>query len=225
MAMEMDERFLEAMRKTELIRVPQRRLSTFGSTTMQYYVVTELAEQMSAVRDGTVLAERPRIVTPYYLLHVEGFSEDAKRFLGMMAQQNPHEPGIFYSYKNEPHSMSIVSEPLGVVVGNLSARLEAEDRPLSAIVKGVEDVWDLAVMMFIYDLTRRAVGGNYADFQRRGRFQTDNSGVPAAAHQQREMLFAVVREDRSRASELVTELNRWGLYQEYEDRFLSLFKR
>lgn len=223
--MDMDERVLEAMQKTELIRAPKRRLSTFGSTTMEYYVVTELTEQMSAVRDGKVLAERPRIVTPYYLLHVEGFSEGARHFLGLMAQQNPHEPGIFYSYKNEPLSMNVVSEPLGMVVGNLSARLESEDRPLSAIIRGVEDVWDLAVMMFIYDLTRRAAGGNYADFQRHGLLNMDESGLPAAARQQIELLFAIVREDRSRASELVTELNRWGVYQEYEDRFLALFKR
>ena len=223
--MDMEERIVEAMQKTELIRAPQRRLSTFGSTTMEYFVVTELTEQMSAVRDGKVLAERPRIVTPYYLLNVDGFSEGARRFLGMMAQHNPHEPGIFYSYRNEPHSMNIVSEPLGVVVGNLNARLEAEDRPLSAIIRGVEDVWDLAVMMFIYDLTRRAAGGNYSDFQRHGMLNMDESGVPAAARQQIELLFAIVREDRSRASELVTELNRWGLYQEYEDRFLAVFKR
>ena len=142
-----------------------------------------------------------------------------------MAQQNPHEAGILYTYRNEPHSMNVVSEPLGVVVGNLSARLESEDRPLSAIIRGVEDVWDLAVMMFIYDLTRRAAGGNYADFQRHGLLNTDESGLPAAARQQIELLFAVAREDRSRASELVTELNRWGVYQEYEDRFLSLFRR
>jgi hypothetical protein len=223
--MDIDDRIQEAMQKTELIRAPKRRLATFGSTTMEYYVVTELTEQMSAVRDGQVLAERPRIVTPYYLLHVEGFSESARRFLGIMAQQNPHEAGIFYTYKNEPHSMNVVSEPLGVVVGNLSARLESEDRPLSAIMRGVEDVWDLAVMMFIYDLTRRAAGGNYADFQRHGLLNMDESGLPAAARRQIELLFAVAREDRSRASELVTELNRWGVYQEYEDRFLALFKR
>lgn len=223
--MEMDERIAEAMQKTEIIRVPQSRLSTFGSTTIDYYVVCDLSEQMSAVRDGRVLAERPRIVTPYYLLHVEGFSEDAKRYLGMMAQQNPHEPGIFYTYRNEPHSMNVVSEPLGVVVGNLSAQLDEENRGLSAIIRGVEDVWDLAVMMFIYDLTRRAAGGNYADFRSHGLLDVDASGVPAAARQQIEMLFAIVREDRSRASELVTELNRWGVYQEYEDRFLRLFRR
>ncbi len=223
--MEMDERIREAMQKTELIRPPTRRLATFGSTTVDYYVVTDLSEGMSVVRDGRVLAERPRIVTPFYLLRVEGFSEGARRYLSLMAEEGAHEPGIFYTYKNEPHSMNIVSEPLGVVLGNLTARLNSEDRPLSAVIRGVEDVWDLAVMMFIYDLTRRAVGGNVADFRRRGLLSTDASGVPAAARQEIEELFAAVRADRSRASELVTELNRWGVYQEYEDRFLALFKR
>lgn len=223
--MDMDERIREAMQKTELVRPPARRLATFGSTTMDYYVVTDLSEEMSVVREGKVLAERPRIVTPYYLLRVEGFSEGARRYLGMMAEEHAHEPGIFYTYRNEPHSMNIVSEPIGVVLGNLTSRLDAEDRPLSAVIRGVEDVWDLAVMMFIYDLTRRAVGGNVADFRRRGLLDTDASGVPAAARQEIEALFAIVRADRSRASELVTELNRWGLYQEYEDRFLSLFRK
>ena len=211
--------------KTELVRPPRQRLATFGSTTIDYYVVTDMGESISVVRDGVVHAERPRIVTPYYLLHLEGFSDNARAYLGMMAEANPNEPGIFYSYRNEPSSMNVVSEPLGIVLGNLSSRLDAEGNPLSAIVQGTEDMWDLAVMMFIYDLTRRAAGGNYADFQRRGLLNMDGAGVPAAARQHIEMLFAVAREDRSRASELVTELNRWGVYQEYEDRFLALFKR
>ena len=223
--MEMEDRIREAMLRTELVRSPRRRLSTFGNTTVDYYVVTELAEGMSAVRDGKVLAERPRIVTPYYLLHVEGFSEGARGYLEMMAHEHPGEPGIFYTYRNEPGSMNVVSEPVAVVLGNLTSRLDAEDSPLSAVIKGVEDVWDLAVMMFVYDLTRRAVGGHVADFQRRGLLDTDSSGVPNAARQQIEMLVAVVREERSRASDLVTELKRWGVYEEYEDRFLSLFKK
>jgi len=223
--MDMDDRIREAMQKTELVRPPARRLATFGSTTMDYYVVTDLSEEMSVVRDGKVLAERPRIVTPYYLLRVEGFSEGARRYLVMMAEEHAHEPGIFYTYRNEPHSMNIVSEPIGVVLGNLTSRLDVEDKPLSAVIRGVEDVCDLAVMMFIYDLTRRAVGGNVADFRRRGLLDTDSSGVPAAARQEIEALVAIVRADRSRASELVTELNRWGVYQEYEDRFLSLFRK
>jgi len=223
--MEMDDRIRDAMLRTELVRSPRRRLSTFGSTTVDYYVVTELTEGMSAVRDGKVFAERPKIVTPYYLLHLDGFGDGARRYLEMMSQEHGSEPGIYYAYKNEPSSMNVVSEPVAVVLGNMNERLDAEDTPLSAIIKGVEDVWDLAVMMFVYDLTRRAVGGHVVDFQRRGLLDVDAAGIPTAARQQIESLFATVRNDRSRASDLITELKRWGVYEEYEDRFLSLFSR
>lgn len=48
---------------------------------------------------------------------------------------------------------------------------------------------------------------------------------PAAADQKRiEELFAAARADRSRAYELKQELDRLGLFQEFEDRFLDLFK-
>ena len=222
--MDADERIWEAMAHTEVVRPPRQRLSTFGTTTVQYYVVTELGESMSCVREGTVFAERPRIVTPYYLLHVEGFSDDARRYLSMMAERNPHAPGVLYTYRNSPSSTDVVSEPARVVLGNLVDRLEAENQALAAVIRGVEDVWDLAVMMFIYDLTQRALGGNVADFQRRGMLRMDSSGVPRAAREHIEELFAATRADRSRAAELVMELKRWGLYEEYEDRFLSMFR-
>ncbi|RPJ33911.1 MAG: hypothetical protein EHM17_08535 [Verrucomicrobiaceae bacterium] len=48
---------------------------------------------------------------------------------------------------------------------------------------------------------------------------------PAAADRQRvEALFAAARADRSRAYELKQELDRLGLFSEFEDRFLDLFK-
>lgn len=47
----------------------------------------------------------------------------------------------------------------------------------------------------------------------------------AAAEKQRlQELFAAARKDRSRAYELKQELDKLGVFQEYEDRFLNLFK-
>jgi hypothetical protein len=45
-----------------------------------------------------------------------------------------------------------------------------------------------------------------------------------ADRQHIELLFSQAREDRSRAFELKQELDRLGLFHEYEDRFLDLFK-
>ncbi|MBD3240710.1 MAG: hypothetical protein GF331_09015 [Chitinivibrionales bacterium] len=48
--------------------------------------------------------------------------------------------------------------------------------------------------------------------------------VPRTARNRIEHLFDEVAHDRSKAMELKRELDRWGLYDEYEDRFLDLFR-
>lgn len=222
--MEMEDKIRYAVEHTELIRPPQQRLATFGSTTISYYVVSGLAENITVVRDGKVIAERPRIVTPSYLINVEGFSEQARNYIAMTAREHPHEPGVFYRYKNEPREMNVVSESMRQVIGKLSSQLEEENNPLSAIIKGVEELWDVSLLMFIYHLTRRAVSSNVAEFRHRGFLDIDSSGVPKDARIHIEELFDQVRRDLSRAPELAAELNRWGLFSEYQDSFFALFR-
>jgi len=180
---------------------------------------------LSVVRDGKVFAERPKIVTPAYLVNVEGFSEQARRYISMMARERPYESGIFYRYKNEPGGMTVVSEPVKQVIDNLSSRIEEQQNPLSTIIKGVEELWDVSLLMFIYELTSKSVRTNMAEFSRRGLLDTDASGVPEGARNYIEELFEKASRNLSRAPELVVELNRWGLFQEYQDRFFALFRR
>jgi hypothetical protein len=223
--MEMDDKIKYALEHTELVRAPQQSLSTFGSSVIDYYVVTELVGNLSVVRDGKVHAERPKIVTPAYLVNVEGFSEQAKKYIAMMARERPYESGIFYRYKNEPKGMDVVSEPAGQVISKLSSQIEEERNPLSTIIKGVEEVWDVSLLMFIYELTTRSVRTDVAEFSRRGFLDTDGSGVPQGARDYIEELFEQASRSLSRAPELALELNRWGLFQEYQDRFFALFRR
>ena len=221
----MDEKLKYILEHTELIRPPRQELATFGSSIIDYWVVTELAGNISVVRDGKVIAERPRIVTPAYLVNVEGFSEQAKRYIGTMASEHPNEPGVFYRYKNEPKGMNVVSEPIRQVISKLNADVERQHNPLSTIIKGVEELWDVSLLMFIYELTRRSVYTNVAEFQSRGFLDIDSAGVPQDARNHIKELFEQVRRDPTRAPELVIELNRWGLFSEYQDRFFALFRK
>ncbi|MFP3898404.1 MAG: hypothetical protein ACLFVD_03750 [Dehalococcoidia bacterium] len=223
--MELDDRTRYALEHTELVRAPRRELDTFGSSVIDYYVVTELVGNVSVVRDGRVLAERPRIVTPAYLVNVEGFSEQAKRYIAMMAGARPHESGIFYRYKNEPRGMNVVSEPIGQVINKISAQIDEQRNPLSTIIKGVEELWDVSLLMFIYELTNRSLRTNISEFDRRGFLDMDASGVPQGARNYIEELFEQVSHNLARAPELVVELSRWGLFPEYQDRFFALFRR
>jgi len=221
--MDINERMKDALERTELVRPPRQHLATFGSTSMDYYVVTGLSENLSVVRDGKVLAEKPRIVTPAYLVNLEGFSTEARSYISSIARDHPNDPGVFYKYKNKPEKMNVVSEPVAQVISNLDTRLEEESNPLSAIIKGVEEFWDVSLLMFIYHLTSSSVSRNVAEFSRRGLLSVDTDGVPGEARNHIEELFELVRRDISRAPALVTELNRWGLFSEYQDRFFALF--
>ncbi|MBM4447270.1 MAG: hypothetical protein FJ023_07990 [Chloroflexi bacterium] len=223
--MEADEKIQYAIEHTEVLRAPTQSLATFGTTNVYYYLVTELAEWVNVVREGRVIAARPKIVTPSYLINLEGFSLQARRFIEMMAARDPHEPGIFYTYKNEPREMNIVSEPVGAIVDKINRRIDSQRDPLTAIIKGVEGLWDVSLLKFTYELTRGSVQSNVAELERHGLLHVDSAGVPRDARNHIEELFERTKRDPSWASELVAELRRWDLFYEYQDRFLSLFRR
>ncbi|OIP27091.1 MAG: hypothetical protein AUK39_03490 [Dehalococcoidia bacterium CG2_30_46_19] len=223
--MNVDARIKYAIEHTKVIRFPRQSLATFGNTIIYYYVVTELTENVNVVREGNVIAQRPRIVTPYYLTSLEGFSEQAYKYFQAMSAKFPDEPGIFYRYKNEPKEMNIVSETIAKLINKLNERIEEENNPLSTIIKGIEELWDVSLMIFIYELTRKSIYDNVIDFQRRGSLDIDSTGVPKDARNFIEELFELVSKDVSRAPELVTELNRWGVFEEYQDRFFALFQK
>jgi len=223
--MNADARIKYAIEHTKVIRFPRQSLATFGNTIIYYYVVTELTENVNVVREGNVIAQRPRIVTPYYLTRLEGFSEQAYKYFQAMSAKFPDEPGIFYRYKNEPKEMNIVSETIAKLINKLNERIEEENNPLSTIIKGIEELWDVSLMIFIYELTRKSIYDNVIDFQRRGSLDIDSTGVPKDARNFIEELFELASKDVSRAPELVTELNRWGVFEEYQDRFFALFQK
>jgi hypothetical protein len=223
--MEADEKIQYVVENTEVLRAPVQSLATFGTTNIYYYLVTELTEWVNVVREGRVIASRPKIVTPSYLINLEGFSSQARKFIETMAERYPHEPGIFYTYKNEPKEMNIVSEPVDAVIDKINKLIDSQRDPLAAIIKGVEALWDVSLLKFTYELTKSSVQNNLAEFDKRGLLRIDSAGVPRDARDHIEELLEKTKREPSSAPELVAELKQWNLFHEYQDRFLSLFKR
>ena len=221
----MDEKILQAIQNTYVLRPPKQRLSTFGSTNVYYYMITELMQEVNVVREGRVIAARPKIVTPHYLVNVEGFSSSARRYIQMISEQNPYEPGVLYSYKNETTETNIISQSLANIVDKINQRIDSQGNPLSAVIKGVEELWDVSLMKFTFELTRSSLQQNISEFYDSGRLSYNAQGVPRDAIENIEELFDIVRQDPSRAPELVSELQRWGLWSHYQDRFLQLFRK
>ena len=229
-----DERIREAVRQTEILRPPKQTISTFGTTNIYYYLVTEpiYAELTpkdvteTVIREGRVVAEKPRVVTPYYLSRLEGFSLEARKYLDMLINiHGASAPGLFYSYKNEPKELSIVSDNLLSVVNKLNAEIDKRGDPLTSIVKGEDELWDVSLMKFIYEVTRSSLQSNLMQMGSRGLLNVDAGGVPVDVRLRIDELFRRVSRGEYEPRELKTEIERWGLFEEYEDRFLALFKK
>jgi len=228
-----EERIEYAISHTEVLRPPKQTLSTFGTTNIYYYLLTEPSykelvegEEETVVREGRVRAEKPKVVTPYYLANVEGFSEHARRYLDMIAREyGPHTRGLFYGYKNEPKELNVVASNMDSVVRKLADKIDMEGDQLATIIKGVDELWDVSILKFIFDMTRYSLDSNIHELGRRGLLDVDHRGVPRDARQSIEQLFAYVERGELDPSALKTELDRWGLFGEYEDRFLRFFKK
>jgi len=228
-----DERIRDAVKHTEILRAPKQSLYTFGTTNIYYYLVTEPAYSElikniteTVVREGRVIAERPRIVTPYYLSRLEGFSSEAKRYFeALMREHGSNIRGLFYTYKNEPKELTIVSENLLSVVDKLNAEIDKRGDPLAAIIKGEDELWDVSLMKFISEVTSSSLQDNLRQMESRGLLNIDTAGIPVDARVRIDELFEKVMKGESEPGDLKDELDRWGLFEEYEDRFFSIFRK
>lgn len=227
-------RLIEATLRTVVVRPPQQKLATFGTTSIRYYLVTEpvyadldqaVKVEESVIREGIVRADRPEVVTPYYLLRHEGFAENASRFLQeMLERYGDNAPGLLYTYKNERMETSVVSGAVQDVASRIGARLDKEQRSLEAVICGVDALWDVSLMKFIYDLTCASLRSNVSELHNTGMLEMTR-GVPRNARVRIERMMDQARSGGLDPSEIHMELERWGMFDEYQDRFLGLFGR
>ena len=227
-----NERVEDAARHTEILRHPRQHLDTFGITNIYYYLVTEPtyaelegAASETVIREGRVIAERPKIVTPYYLANLEGFSADARRYFETLLRMTGADaPGLFYTYKNEPKGLNIVSDAWPAVVKRLNNEIDKKGDPLASIIRGQDDLWDVSLLKFIFEITTRSIPSNVAQLGSRGLLGMSHGGVPVGARYRIEEMFQQVARGEVGADELERELNHWGVFEEYQDRFFAVVR-
>ena len=232
--MEYERDWLRAVEQTWMVRFPKQSLATFGSTNIAYYVVTEPIYQElqkdqreGVVRTGRVIAERPAVITPTYAMHLQGFSDEAYEYFRHIAQEyGANSPGILYQYRNESEKTDIVSGVPEEIARRIADDLERKNENLTVVMVGVDEYWDVALLKFIYEFTASSAAQNVHDFQSSRLLdpQPGLGGVPRAAVTQIDKLFREV-EMGGDPDNLKRELDRWGLFDRYEDRFLRLFRR
>jgi len=262
----MDERIRYAFEHTEILRRPKQLISTFGSSLIHYYVLTEPVYSEftkdnleTVVREGKVSWYKPKLLTPTYMFRIEGFSTEAKKAFETLASQYPDLAGILYKFKvnkeldemkypdlagilykfkvnKELDEMNFVSGPLLTVAENINNEIDKKGDSLCAIIKGVAGLWDVSLSKFILDMMARSVySAQIPDFKSRGLvginqigqaiITKNRYGIPVAAQEEIERLFKLVKKGELEPVKLKEELDNWGLFEQYQDRFFGLFKK
>ena len=166
--------FTYALENTRVLLAPTKRLDTFGTSVFNYFLVTEEMDKinLSRVREGHIHAERPQIITPQNIggLLLEGFGDQGRKFAEQLSAQGARFAFLKYGFrvsKSDIRSYD-VHESLENVAGKLKAELELKNEPLTALLTGVDDGWEVCLLKFMVDIIAASAPGNFGDFRERG---------------------------------------------------------
>ncbi|NLB35373.1 MAG: hypothetical protein GX817_06125 [Elusimicrobia bacterium] len=214
-----------AMKRTRILKMPRRSLSTFGITNIDYYMLSRVDEQ-TRVREGRVISSRPEIIKPAEFTELfEGFGEDGEDYGKEIFELFGKNPRILnYRFKNEARSVSDTTSSLREVYDKLKEKTSGNEAPLSAIIEGMDSAWQISVMKFIVDMTLKSASENISDLEDKGMFP-DEHGVPQNVRNRIEYLFAEAEKNPEAINKIGSFLNEMNLFRDYEDRFFRLLKK
>lgn len=217
--------FKKILRRTRVLKGPRHRLSTFGQTKIQYFFLSETGGlgDRTRLRQGVVMTEKPRILTPGFLKdRFEGFGERSAEFGRFLSElYGEGFRGLEYRFKNDFRSASVEYSSKQDLFDQIKNRLTAEEDGQSAILEGPDRTWQISLMKFIVDECLASFDGNVRDLERRGFFDSPGE-IESERRREIETLFARARKNRGAIPQLGKKLEEYGLFKEYEDEFFSL---
>lgn len=166
--------FAYAMEHTKVLLAPRSRIATFGDTRFRFVLLTELMDSVNEVRirDGRIEAGRPQIVSPEHFSKVllEGFGEEADRYAEWLSRHGEEMAILKYGFKftRTDLSESVVRDSIEAVGDRVASEVEQSGDPLSAVIQGVDDAWEVCLLKFSIDLVQGSAGDNTDDFRNQG---------------------------------------------------------
>jgi hypothetical protein len=163
-----------AIENTHVLVAPEQQIATFGTTSFNFYLISELMDRVDQVRirNGKIHAERPQILTPehYCRLLLEGFGEKAERYADQLREHARNIAVLRYGFQFRKTDVSeqTLRDSIETVINRTKRRVQSANEPLSAVIQGVDDAWEVCLLKFTIDLVEHSSGGNLGDFKKRG---------------------------------------------------------
>jgi hypothetical protein len=163
-----------ALETTEVIYEPDRRIDTFGSTSFEFMLLTEPMDDVTKVRirSGRITAEKPTILRPDPSsdMEFEGFGEQAEAFAEWLKSRMKNASALQYgfNFKKSDVTEQLVNDTLGNVRDRVLQEARHISNPLTVIIQGVDDTWEICLLKFMVEIIQKSHRINLFDFKRRG---------------------------------------------------------
>lgn len=112
---------------------------------------------------------------------MEGFSDEAKKAFEILSYGNYDLAMMLYRLKfvKDYEHMDIVSSSLQSVVNKIDAEIEKRGDPFCAIIKGIDEFWDVSLSKFIYELAvNSAYFSQMPDLSKNRLVDINSAGLP-----------------------------------------------
>ena len=219
--------FVYAIRHTEILHTPQRILDPFNQTSIAYTLVTQPMDNphQTCIREGTLQTYPPRLLLPGELAtqELEGFGPQSDAYLAFLKKRAANIRILRYSYRlrRESFRETVVNEPIELICEQAKQRHQTENNPYAALVKGVDEPWDVCLLHLFMKLVQVSVPKalDALDKQAKDNFKDQ---LPHDDRMEIERAFAAAQKDASLIPQLGSLLKEKGLFEIYQDRFFAL---
>ena len=152
---------------------PSHSLETFGNTLVNYTLISELEDYPGKIRirEGRLEAHQPQIISPKSLIETIGFSDEANAYLEYLKEHEDDLRILRYGYclKSDKFNEYVVTDPMSVVAERVKAEVLAKGDPFAAVLEGVDEPWDVSLIVLWMQEVQRSAKTNLRELQEKGK--------------------------------------------------------
>ena len=163
-----------AAKNAQFLVEPRHRLATFGHTLVNYHLISELMDHPGKIRirEGRLQANQPLVISPHMTKsEVSGLGNEARAYFEFLKACDENLRVLQYGYqlKSDKFTEYIITDKLTEVVERVKAEVLASGDEFAAVVLGVDEPWDVALVELWRREVDRSARSNISELQKRGK--------------------------------------------------------
>ncbi len=163
-----------AAKKMKVVLSPTHQLETFGTTLVNYHLISELADYPGKVRvrEGRLEAHPPLVIAPNVdTITTEGLGEEAQEYLKFLKEHADDLRILEYGFhlKSDNFSEQILTDSLESVTARVKDSVLSENDKFAAVLQGVDEPWDVALVELWRREVQRSAHKNIKELNEQGK--------------------------------------------------------